>query len=80
MLCRSGQLRSSSVFTHFDSDSSAATSSARIEYGTVPERPFKNEEQSNINEEWTKNKRRSGPNCIKMMRSKIRCTFLACKQ
>ena len=42
----SSQLRNDSVFTHFHSYSRTATSSATIEYGTVPEQPSKNEEQN----------------------------------
>ena len=44
----SSQLRNSSVLTHSHSDSSAATSSATGEHGTVPERPSRNEEQNSI--------------------------------
>ena len=45
----SSQLRNSSVSTHSHSDSSAATNSATRIYGTVPERPGRNEEQDIIN-------------------------------
>ena len=43
------QLRKSSVFTHSNSNNSAATSRATRKYGAVPERPGKNEEQNSIN-------------------------------
>ena len=61
MLCRSSLPLSSSVFTHLHSDSSAARSSATSEYGTVLERPARNEEQNSKNEERNKIKRSSGP-------------------
>ena len=70
MLCRSGQLRSGSVITHFHFDNSAATNSAAGEYGTVPEPPSKTDEQSSINEKRTVNTPSSGPN-IKTKSSKI---------
>ena len=75
MQCSSGRLRSSSVFTPFRFDSSAATSSATSEYGTVPERPSRNEEQSSIKEERTKNTLSSGQNILQLMRSKITWIF-----
>ena len=43
------QLRSDSVFTHFHSHSRTATRSATSEYGTVPERPSRNEELNSRN-------------------------------
>ena len=43
------QLRNSSVFPHFHSDSNGATSGDTREYETVPERPSRNEEQNRIN-------------------------------
>ena len=50
-----GQLRNSFVFTHFQSDSSAATSSATSQNGTVPERPSRNEDPTSRIEEQTRN-------------------------
>ena len=43
------EIQNSSVFNHSHSDDSAATSSATRKYGTVPERPGRNEEQDKIN-------------------------------
>ena len=75
MLHRSSQLRNSSVFTNFHSDSSAPARSATGEYGTVPERPGGNEEQSSRNEEQTKNTFGVGPSIIQAMRSQINCSY-----
>ena len=55
MLCYDGQLRNSSVATHFFHFNSTATSSATSEFVTVPERPSRNEEPTSGNEEQTKN-------------------------
>ena len=55
MLCYDGQLGNNSVFTHFHSDSSTATSGATSKYGTVPERPNRNEEPTSSIEEQTRN-------------------------
>ena len=55
MLCYDGQLRSSSVFTHFHSDSSTATRSDTSKYRSVPERPSRNQEPTSSNEEQTTN-------------------------
>ena len=49
MLYQHGQLRNSSVFTHFHSYSSTATSSASNKWRTVPERIGQNEEQTSTN-------------------------------
>ena len=62
-------------FSHFQSYCSAVTSSATSEYRTVPERPSRNEEQSSIDEERTRNTPSSGPNIIQIKRSKITWTF-----
>ena len=51
MLCRFGQLQSSSVFTHFHSYSSTATNSATSEYGTIRERISQNEEPTRTKNE-----------------------------
>ena len=77
MLWRFGQLMSSSVNTHFNSDNSAATSSSTKEYETVPERPGRNEEQSNVNEERTKNSLSSDQIIIQKNGSNITWTFWA---
>ena len=53
----------SSVLTRSYSDSSAATSNATNENGTVLERPSGNEEQSSIDEQRTMNKPISGAIC-----------------
>ena len=45
----SSQLKNDSVFTHFHSNSSAATSSATRKNGIIPERPCRIEEQNSIN-------------------------------
>ena len=55
MLRHDGHLRNSSVFTHFHSDSSAATSTALIKYEIILQRPGRNEEPTSRNEENTKN-------------------------
>ena len=51
MLCRFGQLRNSSVFTHFHSLSRTATSSATSKYGTLPETIDQKEEPNSAHEE-----------------------------
>ena len=59
----SSQLRNDSVFTHFHSCSRTATGSATNEYGTVPERPIRNEEQNSK----TSGKPSTGPKWSKLM-------------
>ena len=55
MLCYDGQLRNGSVATHFILLSSTATSSGTSEYVTLQERPSRNQEPTNRNEEQTRN-------------------------
>ena len=55
MLCYDGQLRNGSVATHFIPLSSTATSSGTSEYVTLQERPSRNQEPTNRNEEQTSN-------------------------
>ena len=54
----------------FHSFSSTSTSSATSKHGTVPE-SSRNKEESNRNEERTRNTRSSGPNIIQIKRTKI---------
>ena len=75
----SSQLRSSSIFTHFHSDSRVATISTTSEYGTVPKRPGGNEVQSSMNEERTRNEPSSGPKFYWAMRSEMKYVYCACK-
>ena len=55
MLPYDGQLRNSSVFTHFHSDSHTVTIKATSEYVTVPEPPSRNKEPTIRKEEQTRN-------------------------
>ena len=71
MLCRFGQLRNSSVFTQLIHFSSAPTSRATSEDGTVPERIVQNEEPISKIEEVTMNTPGYGPKTIEMNCNKI---------
>ena len=55
----------------FHSFNSSTTSSGTGEYGSIPERPSKNEEQISWIKEWTRHTPSSGPNILQMKRSKL---------